>query len=592
VKHLAAAGLILLLASPLVTWPGSGYDTPRLPVVALGAAALMAAGAWRSLRGEPDPRPGRAWAVLAGLFLAAHALSLLAAINAQAAVAALLPVAAGLALFWALARGWVPREHAPAGVAVLAIAFAAVGLGQWAWSVPAVSTIGNTNYSGGFAAILACFCAGAAVRAGPGRLRLLCGAAAALAAALVAASDSRAGMVGLGAGVIAIALSARGRVALVVCALALAASAAALAAHRRSPLNDTSRVRIGLWKGAAGLAAAHPVVGCGAGNFRYAIPPHRDDAEFELSNRMQGERGVEAREPHSTPLLVLSEKGPLGLAAFLGLLGLGLWRAFTLRLAAPLGGLAAFAAAGLFNSLHEFSPFDLVAGAMLGLAAAEEPEKRGPWRPEAGLRGAGALAAVALLVLSSLDLVAERRFVAAMETAPTAQERLIGLQRVLAIREGHWEARYQVGYVLMAARRGADAAREFERVLRAHPNSLNALNSLGVCRAEAGDAAGAVEALRRAESLQPNYWMTLYNLGIITQDRERILRASQINPRHGKSYYFLGSMALATSRREAAEWFRKAKASGVNVAAELRAAHPELERDPLFDEWFREEKKP
>jgi hypothetical protein len=155
--NIATVGAAILLISPLVAWPGFGYDTLRLPVVAAGAAVLLAGGALRGLRRESETGPGLAWTLALATFLGAHLLSWSAVTEVWTGLDPLIPVVAGAALFWSMARGWVgPQSHdlllgLIGGVALLT---AVVGFVQR----PAVSTLGNTNYSGALAAILGSVC--------------------------------------------------------------------------------------------------------------------------------------------------------------------------------------------------------------------------------------------------------------------------------------------------------------------------------------------------------------------------------------------------------------------------------------------------
>jgi len=162
--RLTAAGVVVLLASVFVTWSGFAYDGVRLPVVAVGAMLVAVGGAFTAR--NPLPAPGRAWAVAAGAYLAAHVASLAAAVNVGAAIDALVPVAGGAAIGWALARRAMPalaNELAPVGLVLVAILTSLYGIAQRLDGGAAVGVLGNTNYSGAFAAILACACAAVAI---------------------------------------------------------------------------------------------------------------------------------------------------------------------------------------------------------------------------------------------------------------------------------------------------------------------------------------------------------------------------------------------------------------------------------------------
>ncbi|MBI2932048.1 MAG: O-antigen ligase family protein [Planctomycetes bacterium] len=558
-------GSLVLAVSPLVTWWGFGYDALRLPLVALGTAMLLAGGI---VGRKVGVWPSLPWILAAGAYLGAHGLSAVLARNGGEALPALLPVTAGVAVFWAVARGRVPQAPLVPFIAGMAALFATLGLGQRLGGLPAVSTLGNTNYAGALSAILTCFCVGGVLSEGSRRLRLFCAASALLGAAHVAVSQSRGAMVGLAVGLVAVGLWGLRhgpRWAVAACALpAVLAAALNLPRVRQivDPRDETARVRFGLWKGTLRLARDHPVAGCGTGNFRFEFPPYRDAEEFEISSRSTPEAFIEAREPHSTPLLVLAETGPVGLAGYVGLVVLGVMGALrSSRLAAPLGGLAAFAAAGLFNSLHQFSPFDVLSGALLGWVAAADARERPGGRASAWMCAAGTIVALIWGWKAVGAAAAERHFWSAMAQARDVERRVLGLQAALRARPDHWQARTELGVVYMHAGDFAGAARELRGALERHPNNVNILTLLAHCAYENKEPPENVERLfREALSLQPNYWRTHYNLG---------------------------KMAVFEGRyEEAVEWFRGARACGADVGRRLRQTNPELEHDPRFREFF------
>jgi hypothetical protein len=76
------------------------------------------------------------------------------------------PLAGGLAIGWALARRAMPalaNELAPVGLVLVAILTSLHGISQKLDGGAAVGVLGNTNYSGAFAAILACACVAVAL---------------------------------------------------------------------------------------------------------------------------------------------------------------------------------------------------------------------------------------------------------------------------------------------------------------------------------------------------------------------------------------------------------------------------------------------
>src|SRR5205814_1965345 len=89
-----------------------------------------------------------------------------------------------------------------------------------------------------------------------------------------------------------------------------------------STTEKTNAVRIRTWEGTLELCRASLPLGSGLGKFESAFLPHRRAAEWLDS-------GVDTRvdNPHQEFLWILSEDGIAGLAAFLFLLGIAVWRA-------------------------------------------------------------------------------------------------------------------------------------------------------------------------------------------------------------------------------------------------------------------------
>ena len=86
-------------------------------------------------------------------------------------------------------------------------------------------------------------------------------------------------------------------------------------------LSVSSSGRYTVWQVAWKVFSAHPIIGVGTHNW--------EGASYELRERPTGF----ARQPHSLPLEVLSERGVIGGALFFGFLGVcvasGAWQRFT-----------------------------------------------------------------------------------------------------------------------------------------------------------------------------------------------------------------------------------------------------------------------
>ena len=88
--------------------------------------------------------------------------------------------------------------------------------------------------------------------------------------------------------------------------------------HDRLPGGGSMLVRWQYWHAAAQMAADHPLTGVGPGNFSHFYPHYKPAAALES-----------VADPHNFPLSLLTQYGPLGLAAFLVMLFIPLWRALS-----------------------------------------------------------------------------------------------------------------------------------------------------------------------------------------------------------------------------------------------------------------------
>ncbi|MFA5423923.1 MAG: O-antigen ligase family protein [Phycisphaerae bacterium] len=85
--------------------------------------------------------------------------------------------------------------------------------------------------------------------------------------------------------------------------------------HNRLPGGNSTLVRWQYWRGAAEMYADHPITGVGPGNFNSYYPRYKAPAALET-----------VRDPHNFALSLLTQYGPLGLAAFLLLIFVPLWK--------------------------------------------------------------------------------------------------------------------------------------------------------------------------------------------------------------------------------------------------------------------------
>jgi len=611
----------LLLAAPLMAVPGSGFDTFRLPAVLAIVSCLLGAAFLRSSRGGDRPRGPAPLRTAGGLLLGATLLSLAGAGCRSDGVVPVLILFAGVALVSCAKEGLFRKESMEAllpCLSAVALIFAAVGTAQRLLGKVAVSTEGNRNYAGALSAMYLPLMV-AFTRRGPAWSRALAAAAGAGQIAMLLLSESRGGFLAALAGLLiagaamGIRRVPRGRSVAAGAILALAGLGAGMQGARQlSPERmETANFRLEAWKSGLRMAARHPILGWGAGNFAAEYPPFRSEAEFRLSHKYVDEGFKEVEDPHSSWVAAVVETGVPGLLALLlvAYVAARLWRyhvrtagdSDTVAALAGLGGAAAaYLIAGLFNTLTLHVSPTLLFWCCLALIEGLGDVR--PWSQGSRARELRvALPAAAAIVAAfgafwTLRLgLAEASFVEGMTSSdPSIRE--TRLREAVDESPQDWRAHYELARTLMAVRRFPSAAAEGKEALRLRPHHVEALNltavslSLGV-----GNDAEALSLLKHALEVAPYYFKSWYNLGVFQGRRDQVAEARasfsesiRHNPSHALSYYYRGATFLAGGEAAGAiEDFRKARSLGFDVAGALRSEQPSVEKDVRFAEFFR-----
>jgi O-antigen ligase len=614
----------MLLLAPLAAAPGFGAEAFRLAAVLGLVALLLAVAALKAVRDpEPSSRPDPLLTA-ALLFLGVHVLSLAAAPSAWEAAVPLATLAAGVAAYAFASGGALPRAFVlDAGlwiVAGLGLAVSGIGLAQKLAGLAAVSAEGNTNYSGTLAAMILPV-AGAAVMAEgrPAWKRALAGVSAAGLFALLLATESRGGLAGAAAGCVVAGAALvsrrvpRAAVATAAAIVLLVAAPLLLMGRRHfSPARaETARVRLGIWRGSLSMVAERPWLGAGAGGFVARFPPHRDPEEFSISNRDAGMDFKEVEDAHSSWVQVAAETGVPGLLTFLLVLYVAarLWRYYVRNasdtdtaaaLAGLGGGVAAYLAAGVFNTLTARVSHTLLFWAFLGMIELAGHGRRPRRRTTARQAAVAAPAAAALLALMAAGLAGtlawmDREFQSGMRSA-SASERADRFREGLRVHPPYGPMRYEMARALAALGQARESAAAYRAVLEARPHQVAALNNLAIELLKTPNGEDEAERhLRHAIAVEPEYFLSHYNLGVLEARRRRFGEARGLfaealrkNPRHARSIWSLGVTHLAEGNLEQAlEPFRRAREAGMDVAAELRREQPSAAADPRFAEFFR-----
>ncbi|MBI4615975.1 MAG: O-antigen ligase family protein [Planctomycetes bacterium] len=497
----------LLVLVPLAEIPGAFTDSFRAKnLVLVGGAALLALLAAMRLR-RPEVvtlRVSRHVIAGAALFLLFFASLAWAGNRFEALQTALARAPLGvvfLAAYWSADRFPLRLLLLATAIGGIGVAFyglfQAMGWDPLAGNAPAapVSTLGNANFAAAYlsVALPALLVLSLTAEGAIGRSGWL--VATALVASHLVLLDSRGGWAAaIGGALVAaggVALGRRDRRAWIVAgALALAALALVFARWERArsvfdPGHPTNRVRVLIWGSTARLAADHPALGVGAGNFRIAFGPYRDSEEALLHPA-----GARVEDPHDLFLVVLAEAGPAGLAALALVLGgaaLGIRRGPRVPEDWALAGtVVAFLFHGLVLDVLDVPPAALSFFFACGLLAARSGA------PSREVRLSGVPARAAMLVLALVAACGAWSY----GTASLADHELVAgdANEAARLAPQNYRAHHERGRALSARGRFAGAAGAFEAALALHPTYEQAWDGLALAR---WGTAGTDEEARR-----------------------------------------------------------------------------------------------
>jgi tetratricopeptide (TPR) repeat protein len=139
-------------------------------------------------------------------------------------------------------------------------------------------------------------------------------------------------------------------------------------------------------------------------------------------------------------------------------------------------------------------------------------------------------------------------------------------EHALAVDPDNWMGHVMVGRVVSARGDDAAAVEHYTRALEGNPNSTNALIGRAHSSMRLGNSARAVEDLKRAISLEGNFGLTHFNLGLAYLDRgsnadaaASFAESARLVPENAHTHALWGESLLRVGRREeAAARFREA----------------------------------
>ena len=486
----------------------------------------------------------------------------------------------GAGLFVALAlsgwpRAWTPRllaawTAAAALLSVYGLLQLSGGAGRLA--VPqmdrVMATFGNPIF---FSAYLlpSLFVAIAVLASTLGAKRAAAGAAAALIAAALCATQTRSAWIGAGAGTaFLVVVAVPGRRKWIAFGGLVAAAAVFAVVSREVWLRDQGHALI--WRDTIKMALKHPFFGAGLGGFHIHFPMHAGD---DLVAKWPKGQFI-VNYAHNEYLQVAAETGFAGLAAFLAIPFMALAAAHRIFHAGDRGGL--FFAAALVAMLAQaafsvdmrfgvsFAAFFVLVYFTSARPAAETESVTAA--PNPWIRVFGVLAVAGALAVQPA-LIHPYRAARAMERQKGFfDERLLDpaktIQDLEALRDRHPEEpavleRLAYAYAKEIRRRdgsldramAAKAAAAYESLIAADPGRIGAYNNLANIRYMTGDADGATAAWRAAVERDPDFLDAHLNLGKILYVRGELKEAAghfrealRIDPGNAEATVYLKRM--------------------------------------------------
>ena len=397
------------------------FEATRRALACVVAAILLAASEWR--RAQPGVR-NRVFVPAAMALVGWVGMRGAGAINGGEGLLRIgywASLGVGVLVGMAFTRRQLAVTVLPTGLAVAAYGIAqAFGL-EWpagyGHSGEAVSTLGNRNVAAE-CEVLAFACAAFLLATAP---RVwLAGIALSIAALAIGANGTRTGLVSATV-VIGLAwlgaaeplrrarraglLAATALLALGVLARSGASEAVPLVPGANQATSSTIALRVAVWKGVLATIGDAPILGCGAGQLRFAYPLHRRQDEIEASTF--GRRfPTLVDSAHCDPLEVTAELGIVGALLAIAFL-VAVLRGSGAR-SADLLPLVAFATHALVRAPLGNAPAAFVAALWLGsLASNGEARPRPAWQaPIARVVGL-ALAAYAVWLTAGPLLAAQ-----------------------------------------------------------------------------------------------------------------------------------------------------------------------------------------
>ncbi|UCF79746.1 MAG: tetratricopeptide repeat protein [Candidatus Eiseniibacteriota bacterium] len=155
-----------------------------------------------------------------------------------------------------------------------------------------------------------------------------------------------------------------------------------------------------------------------------------------------------------------------------------------------------------------------------------------------------------------------------------------------ALRPNYADIRYNLGLLYLELERTDDAMEELRAALEANPDYLFARNSLALVLFRRGDLDEALNEYEKVVSSGLCSSDILVNMGIACREKQALDRALEhlknaicLNPEYAPAYYHLGVTYQAKAQKEKARWAWKAYLEHAQEDAELEEVRKAMEKE-------------
>ncbi len=284
--------------------------------------------------------------------------------------------------------------------------------------------------------------------------------------------------------------------------------------------------RFKIWTVTCDMIHDNPVLGVGSGNWKIKSPGYFSAVHFDrdLLNWLR---------PHNDYLWVWSEKGIVGLAAFLSIFGVAIFFAIKILLSKKvnyqekiftvllLSGMMSYMIVSFFTfPLERINQQVYLALIIASIAAIYKYSNHGlkinihTWIVIALIATTSLLSIFySSSIINQERIIRETRILLTQKNWPAMLSSALNISsRFKTIDIDGMPVNWYAGLAYQEMNKFEDAVNQYEKALEAHPNKAKILNNLSYCYAELKNYDASIECFEKAINIQNNYTEALLNL--------------------------------------------------------------------------------